>query len=65
MNRCDDRAGHLFATDFFEEMRSHCIRTTDKVNAACSREGALGQKMFVADKRTSEDTVEFMNDPGY
>jgi len=23
MNRCDDRAGHLFATDSEEEVRSH------------------------------------------
>jgi hypothetical protein len=29
-DRRDNRAGHLFATDFFEEMRSHCIRTTEK-----------------------------------
>jgi hypothetical protein len=42
MNRRDDRAGPLFATDFFDEVRSHCLRTTDKVNAACGREGALG-----------------------
>jgi len=29
MNRRDDRAGHLFATDSEEDVRSH-TRTTDK-----------------------------------
>ena len=64
MNRCDDRAGPLFATGFFEEVRSHCLRTTDKVNCGkvnrvCEREGALGccareyplgEKRFVANQ---------------
>jgi len=64
MSRCDDRAGPLFATVFFEEARSICLRVTDKVNAACSREGALGQKRFVADKGTSEGAAVLMNKPG-
>jgi len=50
MNRCDDRAGHLFATNFFKEVHSHCLRTTEK--------------KFVADKGTSEGAAVFMNNPG-
>jgi hypothetical protein len=50
MNRCDDRAGALFATDFFEETRSHCLRADEQ--------------KFVADKETSEGTAVFMNNPG-
>jgi hypothetical protein len=75
MNRCDDRAGPLFATDFLtraihgpwakarpcgrpnrlscrfvEEVRSHCLRTTEK--------------RFVANKGTSEGAAVFMNKPG-
>jgi len=49
MNRCDDRAGSLFA-DFFDEVRSHCLRTTEK--------------RFVANKGTSEGAAVFMNYPG-
>jgi len=37
---------------------------TDKVNAACGREGALGYEGFVAGKGTSEGAVAFMNSAG-
>jgi len=37
---------------------------TDKVNAACGREGALGHKEFVAGKGTNKGEVEFMNNAG-
>jgi len=45
MNRCDDRAGHLFATDFFEEVCSYCLRTTDKVN--CGKVNRVYDKVNV------------------
>jgi len=38
MNRCDDRVEPLFATDFPERVRSHCLRAIDKVNALAQRE---------------------------
>jgi hypothetical protein len=50
MNRCDDRAEPLFATDFFDEVRSHYLRTTEK--------------RFVANKGASEGAAVFMNYPG-
>ena len=50
MNRCDDRAEALFATDFFEEARSRCLRATEK--------------RFVEDKEASEGKAVFMNNPG-
>jgi len=40
------RSGH------FEE-GVPCIRTPDKVNAACGKEGALGQQGFLAGKGTT------------
>jgi len=38
MNRRDDRVEPLFATDFSERVRSHCLRVIDKVNALAQRE---------------------------
>jgi hypothetical protein len=50
MNRRDNCAGPLIATDSEEEVRSYCIRTID--------EG------FVAGKGTSKGAVKFMNNAG-
>jgi len=50
MNRRNDRAGSLFVTDFSEEDRSRCLRTTEEE--------------FVADKGTSEGAAVFMRTPG-
>jgi len=50
MNRCDDRAESLFATNFSEGARSHCLR-------------AMEEK-FVAGKGISEGAAVFMNNPG-
>jgi len=36
----------------------------DKVNAACGKEGALGQQGFVAGKGTSKGAAAFMNSAG-
>jgi hypothetical protein len=38
---------------------------TDKVNAACGREDALGQGKFVVDKGTSKGATVFMNNVGH
>jgi len=50
MNRRDDRAEPLFATDFSERVRSHCLRVIEE--------------KFVASKGASEGAVAFMNNPG-
>jgi len=44
MNRRDDRVEPLFATDFSERGRSHCLRAIDKVKALARRE-CLGVSM--------------------
>ena len=49
MNRCDNRAEALFATNFSEGARSHCLR-------------AMEEKV-VADKGASEGAEVFMNNP--
>jgi len=50
MNRRDDRVEPLFATDFSERVRSHCLR-------------AIEEK-FVASKGASEGATAFMNYSG-
>jgi len=50
MNRCDDRAEPLFATDFSERARSHGLRVIEE--------------RFVASKGASEGAAVFMNNPG-
>jgi hypothetical protein len=45
-----DRPGLYSQWIFFEEVRSHCLRTTEE--------------RFTADKGTSEGATVFMNNPG-
>jgi len=50
MNRRDDHAEPLFATDFSERDRSHCLRAIEE--------------RFVAGKGASEGATAFMNNSG-
>jgi len=40
------------------------LTTPDKVNAACGKEGALGQQGFVAGKIASKGAAAFVNHTG-
>jgi len=43
MNRCDDRAEALFATDFSERVRSHCLRTIEETTLRAKRQARARQ----------------------